>query len=246
MKKFFADLHVHTVLSPCGELEMSPVKIIQEAKRKNINILGVSDHNSTLHSRLMMELGNENGIFVLPGAEVNTSEEIHCLTFFENIDNADEFQKFLESRMSPFRNDPDRFGDQVVVNRDEEIVTEIDSLLISALTADIYDVAAEVSRLNGLLIPAHIDRPYNSLLSQLGFIPSDLSFDALEVSYRSDIKQFLKDHSELNGKALVTNSDAHRLCDLGRATTVFEIESPEFAEIRMALMNENGRKIGLQ
>jgi len=31
MKQFRADLHLHTLLSPCGNLEMSPVNIVKAA-----------------------------------------------------------------------------------------------------------------------------------------------------------------------------------------------------------------------
>ncbi|MGC9343178.1 MAG: PHP domain-containing protein, partial [Bacteroidales bacterium] len=83
MEEFRADLHIHSVLSPCGDLEMSPVKLVETAAAKGLDIIGITDHNTTLHCRLVKELGEEQGIFVLTGVEVNTKEEIHCLAFFE-------------------------------------------------------------------------------------------------------------------------------------------------------------------
>jgi PHP family Zn ribbon phosphoesterase len=242
MKKFRADLHVHSVLSPCGDLDMSPTKIICEARKKNIDILGISDHNSTLHCRLMMELGKEEGIFILPGAEINTKEEIHCLAFFENADITDEFQVFLNQHLPFVPNKKELFGQQFVVDRNEAIVKEIDNLLVTGLDADIYAVVNEVKRLRGIFIPAHIDRPYNSILSQLGFIPPDLQFDALEVSARIGVSAFRNLHPEFAQLTLITNSDAHHPDYLGRATTNFRIEELTFKEIKMALRNELQRK----
>jgi PHP family Zn ribbon phosphoesterase len=243
MKKFRADLHVHSVLSPCGDLDMSPTRIILEARKKNIDILGISDHNSTYHCRLMMELGKEAGIFILPGVEINTQEEIHCLAFFENADLTDIFQIFLDEHLPYVPNKKELFGEQLIVDRNESIIGEIDSLLVSGLEADIYSVEKEIKRLGGIFIPAHIDRPYNSILSQLGFLPPDLQFDALEVSARTSVSAFRKLHPELDQITLITNSDAHHPDFLGRATTNFRIEEPSFKEILMALRTEQYRKI---
>lgn len=243
MKKYTADLHVHSVLSPCGDLSMSPTNIIKQALKRKIDIVGISDHNTTRHCRLMEELGRESGIFVLPGVEINTKEEIHCLAFFENTDNAEKFQIFLDKNLPAIANDPERFGDQVVVDRDEQIIDVVNSLLINALNADIYEVAEEVRRLGGILIPAHIDRSYNSILSQLGFIPGDIEPDALEVSARENLKSFAARHPELQDFTLITNSDAHHPTMLGKATTSFEIEERSFSEIKLALNNKEGRKV---
>jgi PHP family Zn ribbon phosphoesterase len=243
MRKFRADLHIHSVLSPCGDLDMSPVRIIKEALKKNIDILGITDHNSTLHCRLMMELGKENGIFILPGVEINTKEEIHCLAFFENADVTDEFQIFLDEHLPFVPNKKELFGQQLVVDRDESIITEVESLLVSGLNADIYKVSNEVKRLGGIFIPAHIDRPYNSILSQLGFVPPDLVFDALEVSARTHISSFRVLHPEFNETTLITNSDAHHPDFIGRATTNFRIEELLYKEIKMAIKNVDHRKI---
>jgi PHP family Zn ribbon phosphoesterase len=221
---------------------MSPTRIIHEARKKNIDILGITDHNSTLHCRLMMELGKEEGIFILPGVEINTKEEIHCLAFFENIDLVDEFQIFLNEQLTFVPNQKDLFGQQLVVDRNEAIMHEIDILLITGLNADIYSVVNEVKRLGGIFIPAHIDRPYNSILSQLGFIPPDLQFDALEVSARNKVSAFRIQHPEFADITLITNSDAHHPDFLGRATTNFRIEELSFKEIKMALRNELLRK----
>ncbi|RMD59308.1 MAG: PHP domain-containing protein, partial [Nitrospirae bacterium] len=44
---FVADLHVHTCLSPCADIDMSPLRIIEKAKSKSIDIIGITDHNSS-------------------------------------------------------------------------------------------------------------------------------------------------------------------------------------------------------
>lgn len=243
MKTFRADLHIHSVLSPCGSLDMSPVNIIREAVRRKIDILAMTDHNDTRHSRVLMELGSEAGILVIPGAEVNTAEEIHCLTLFETIDNAERFQEILAQNLSPVKNNPDYFGEQLIVDRDERIIAEEPLLLISSLNLTIYEVRDEVEKLGGMFIPAHIDRPYNSLISQMGFIPDDLGQTAFEISQRTKRDKFLLAHPEVAGIPLIHNSDAHSISMIGQATTEYLMEEASFIELRMALEGKNGRKI---
>jgi len=65
MGVYRADLHIHTVLSPCGDLDMSPVKIVKAALKKGIDIIGITDHNSTKHCHILKKLAGKHGIFVL-------------------------------------------------------------------------------------------------------------------------------------------------------------------------------------
>jgi PHP family Zn ribbon phosphoesterase len=182
MKEYLTDLHVHTVLSPCGNLSMSPVNIINEAKKKGIHVLGITDHISTLHVPLMCELGKKHNIFVLPGCEVNTAEEVHCLTFFENIEICKRFQEFIESKLPSINNRPEFFGHQVVVNEQEEILEHVEPLLISALQAGINEVAEKVRELNGIFIPAHIERRSNAFCTNWVLFP--MTFNTTPWKYR--------------------------------------------------------------
>ncbi len=243
MNEYRADLHIHTVLSPCGDLDMSPVAIIHEARSKGLDIIGVSDHNTTLHDRLMIELGAENGLFVLPGVEINTMEEVHCLAFFENLDLVDNFQQFLDAFLPDMDNDPVRFGYQVVLDRNDRIIGEERRLLFNAIKASIDTVERKVHELNGIFIPSHIDRPKNSILSQLGFIPAGMKLDALEISRRSNVPDYLSIHPELGGYPVITSSDAHYLPDIGAVHSLFRMKKRSFDEIRKALLGLNGREV---
>ena len=74
-----ADLHIHTVLSPCGDLDMSPANIIGMALQKGLSLIGISDHNSTRQAPVIQQLGERQGLRVLCGTEINTAEEVHAL-----------------------------------------------------------------------------------------------------------------------------------------------------------------------
>lgn len=243
MQWFQADMHIHTVLSPCGGLDMSPVNIIRKAKEDQLDIIALTDHNSTKHCKSAQEIGNRYGITVIAGAEVNTEEEIHALAFFENLDQAEKFQQFLDDKLMVVRNKPEVFGHQFVVDENEDIMEEEERLLVASLKAGIDEVAKQVTLLNGIFIPAHINRLHNGIFSQLGFLPDYIRYDALEVSRMNALEEFLKAHPETVNYCLVTNSDAHSLKQVGSSRTSFYLEEPTFQEIRMALGNINGRKV---
>lgn len=243
MKVFNADLHIHTVLSPCGSLEMSPKTIVQTALARKIDIIGITDHNSTRQCRVVLSEAKKAGLTVFCGAEVTTKEEVHCLAFFENFEKLDEFQHFLDTNLPDIKNDVDLFGYQVVVNENEEIVYEEERLLISAIKQSIDQVEQEVHRLEGIFIPAHVNRAKFSLISQLGFIPPDLKFDALELSKHIDTAAFLKTYPYLKKATIIRNSDAHQPEDIGIIFSKLFMESADFNEFRMAISKTGGREV---
>lgn len=239
--QFKADLHIHTVLSPCGSLEMSPINIIREAARKGLDIIGVTDHNSTLHCNVIKHLGKEAGIFVLTGIEITSSEEVHCLAFFEHPEQLIEFQEYIDLHILKIPNNPEKFGYQVIVDKDENITGQVDWLLINATDRSIDQLASKTHELNGIFIPAHIDRSAYSLTSQLGFVPPDLEADAYEVSRYSTPQKMKNAYPWLTEKSFITSSDAHFLKDIGTNYTFFYIKTRSFLEIKQALNESNGR-----
>ncbi len=243
MQQYKADLHVHTLLSPCGDLEMSPENIVNRAAAMDINILGIADHNSTKHAPLIKKLAEPFGIFTLCGAEVTTREEVHCLAFFENNDKLQQFQQYLDNHLPDIKNDPKYFGYQVVIDEDEMIVEEVEKLLISAISQSLDQVEAKVHALDGLFIPAHIDRAKYSLISQLGFVPPDIQADALEISRYIRVEEIIEKFPYLEGFSFIRSSDAHHPDQMGSSYTLFEMETPCFEEIRMALRGEKGRGV---
>lgn len=243
MRTFKVDLHIHTVLSPCGDLEMSPVNIVKKAKERGIDIIGISDHNSTLHAPLINELAAKEKIVVMMGAEVTTKEEVHCLCFFETEEKLAVFQKYLETYLPHIANDNEKFGYQVVVNKEEEIVEEVEWLLITGINQSIDQLEKKVHELDGLFIPAHINKMQNSVISQLGFLPFDLNVDAIEITRHISKKTFLEKNTYLKDKTFIKSSDAHCIDLVGDVYTEFFMNEASFNEVKMALRNEEGRKV---
>lgn len=236
-------MHIHSVLSPCGDLEMSPATIIRIAKEKQLDMIAITDHNTTLHCKLARQIGLRSGISVIPGVEVTTREEVHCLAYFPDDKSMDSFQEYIGRKILRLPNKPEKFGYQVVLDENENIIQEVEYMLGSSLQASIDEVQEKVAELNGIFIPAHIDRPRNSVLSQLGFFPETLKCDAFEISFASDKNEFLLTHPELGKLSSVRNSDAHFTENIARITTSYSMEEPTFSEFKMALHGEEGRSI---
>lgn len=243
MINYRADFHIHSVLSPCASLEMSPVNIIKKAKERKLDIIGLTDHNSTKQCKVTREIGEKYGIFVLCGAEITTREEVHCLTFFENDEKLLAFQQFVEAHLPDIKNDTDKFGYQLIVDEEENILGEEEILLSSALDISIDNLAVKVRELNGLFIPAHVNRPMFSLISQLGFIPADIKADALEISKHISKEDFYKQYAYLKSFTLIQSSDSHFIDGIGDTCTLLEMNEISFDEIKKALAGNENRKV---
>ena len=194
LRKFKADLHIHTCLSPCTELNMSPKGILTAAKKKGIDILGICDHNSSENSLAIMKAAKKMHIHILPGMEVTSEEEVHVLALFDNIGNALKLQEHVYQNL-PGKNDEKTFGMQVIVNEKEEVLGFSDKLLIGATTIPLDNVLRLIHTFEGLAIAAHINREAFSIISQLGFVPDNLELDALEISSSITIEEAKKKYS---------------------------------------------------
>lgn len=245
MRLYRADLHVHTVLSPCGDLDMSPKNIISRAREKDLDILGITDHNSTRQCEVMQMAGARKGIHILCGVEINTREEVHCLAFFEQAEQLKSFEQILGDHLADVWNDPEKFGYQVLVDEAENILGQPEKLLISAIDLGVEEVEKKVHEMGGIFIPAHIDRMKNGILAQLGFIPDTLQCDAVEISPFADYETLMRRHNYLKQYGIIRGSDAHYPEDIGKVHTRFYLENVNFADIKMALAGVNGRKVDM-
>lgn len=234
MNLYRADLHIHTCLSPCGSLDMSPSVIVETAIARGLDIIAITDHNTTLQCREIQLLGAEAGLTVLAGAEVCTREEAHCLALFGTEEARAAFQQYLEKHLPPVPNDPERFGDQVWVNRQDEIMGEVPFLLLSALDRNVDQVAAFVKELGGLFIAAHVERPSFSLISQLGFIDPALPLDAIEYTDASRFARLLSGQKYLANYTSYQASDAHYPEQIGSKPCLIQASAPLFDNVKMA------------
>ena len=242
METYKADLHNHTFLSPCGDIEMTPKFIVSRAKELGYDIIGITDHNTTLQGREIKRFAGDS-LFILCGAEITTKEEAHCLAFVDGDDNLDKLQAYLSEHIVKQPNNVDVFGYQLLINEDEEVIGEEEYLLISPINKSVDEIERFIHSLGGIFIPAHLDKKRDSLISQLGFVPFDLQMDAIELTPRCDAEAFLSQHKYLKKHNIIRSSDAHYANDFVTAETLLQMESISFDEIKMALRGENGRGV---
>lgn len=244
MRAYRADLHLHTVLSACAEIEMIPPLIVEEALFKGLDIIAITDHNATGNAAAVMAAAAETALVVLPGMELQTREEVDLLCIFESLDALQLWQRAVDGWIPPLKNDPARFGPQFVVDRDGDFVAEEPRFLQGPTTIALEEAARQVRAMGGLAIPAHIDRPSNGLMAMLGIWPPELEADAAEVSPNLRPSQARQTFPFLPAELpLISSSDAHWLDWVGKAMTVFELEDhPTLSELRRALQGLEGRR----
>ncbi|MCI2425462.1 PHP domain-containing protein [Candidatus Acetothermia bacterium] len=235
-----ADLHIHTVLSPCAEVEMIPPLIIRRARELGLGLIGITDHNSAENVAAVIEAAQGSGITVLPGIEVQTREEVHVVTLFDTAQQALVWQMEVFNHLPNLKNNEDHFGAQFVVDASGEYIRRNERLLATSTDMSLEMVVAMVQDLGGLALPAHVDRPSFSLLANLGFVPPDLDLPAVEILCSSQESEVRQRFPQIRGFTMVSSGDAHRLSEMV-ARTIFKIAAPTVAELVLAMRGEDGR-----
>ncbi len=235
---FLGDLHIHTVLSPCGDWDMDAINIVKKAIEIGLDIIAVTDHNSVRNSPAVIKAAGDS-LFVLPGMELQTKEDIHIVCLFPSVDMAFSFEEYVWDNMPYKRNMPDFFGEQVVIDEHNNVVECLERMLLLGTNFradDIIDIV--FNRFGGIAILSHIDRPRYSYTSVLGFVPEGLSC-ALEVSCCcsiEDLKGFIRYYSSYS---VITSSDAHYLSDIKiECSTLFYIDKLCFDSLKEAIYNK--------
>lgn len=213
------DLHIHSCLSPCAEDDMTPANICGMAFIKGLQAIAVTDHNTARNLPYVQEAADHYGLILLPGIEITTREEVHLLGYFSATETAVEVGEIISSHLPPMKNKPRFFGNQLVMNTDDEIVAEEDRLLIGATDLTLSECTRIVREHGGAAVPAHINRGSNGLLVNLGFMPQEPAYPVLEVSPTLPV-----DESVIAGKRILHSSDAHRLGDILEAVSELETE----------------------
>jgi predicted metal-dependent phosphoesterase TrpH len=242
LKVFNCDLHVHTCLSPCAELDMHPMALVQKALEANLDMIAICDHNSSANVPYVINAARTSQLKILPGMEITTSEEVHLLAIFDSLSNLTSLQNIIDQHL-PGENDEERFGVQAIVNENGEVEGINNQLLIGATDLSLDTLIGYIHQFDGLAIAAHIDRESFSVLSQLGFIDDNAGFDALEITHLTGFDQARIKYQELFKYSFIVSSDSHFIKDLGQDFTRFYLEEPSFAELKMALKKQNGRCI---
>jgi len=241
LKLIRAELHVHTVLSPCAEIEMLPPLIVQEAVDREIQLIAITDHNATGNIAAVQKAAEGLPLTVLPGMELQTREEVHNLCLFETLEETAVFQEWVNKHLPDLLNRPDYFGEQLLVDENGDFMEKEPRLLLTSADVSIDEACAKVHEIGGIFIPAHVNRTANGLLPTLGFVPERICLEALEISKHLKPDEARRKFPQIAGYPLIQSGDVHRLDDF-IGVNQFEIESPTLAEIKLALRGQEGRQ----
>lgn len=208
------DLHIHSGLSPCAEDEMSPNNIAQMAKLHHIDLISVCDHNCLLQQETMAKIAKQYGLRYWYGVELTSKEEVHLLAYFNRFKDVSDFQKEIDECHGSVRNKPSLFGHQWIYDENDLRIKEVQHLLLQALPLSLDELIQRIHKHYGKAVLAHIYGRENGIIHQLGFIPSNLAIDGIEIKSLDDYPQFKKDYPNLLYLPIFINSDAHRLVDI--------------------------------
>jgi len=214
------DLHIHTALSPCALDVMTPNNIYNMSKLNELKVIAITDHNSCHNTKAIIELAKDDELVVVPGMEVETREEIHLVCLFSDIDAVYKMQEKVFDHLPKLKNKVKVLGHQLVMDEEDEIIREEQRLLSFATDLSFEDVIDSVWDLGGIAIPAHIDRPSYSVISNLGLLPDNDKLGVLEVSQYGDYEAYAKQYSE---QTVIQSSDSHELGFIGICKRSLEI-----------------------
>lgn len=242
VRAFCCDLHIHTCLSPCAELDMYPRALVEKCVARRLDVIAICDHNASENIPYVIKAAKSTPLMVWAGMEITSREEVHVLALFDNLEGILMIQETVYGALSGV-NDEAAFGCQAIVNEEGEVEGFNEKLLIGATDLSLGEVVSGIHGAGGVAIASHIDRESFSVISQLGFIPEDIRFDALEISRRTGIKAARSRFPEYSDYAMIESSDAHFLGDIGTAFTNILMDQPTIAELKKALKKQCGRMV---
>lgn len=207
------DLHIHSCLSPCADDDMTPGNIAGMGKLIGLDVMAITDHNSTKNCPAFFEFAKQFDIKTYGGMELTTAEDIHVICLFESLNDTMAFGDLVDDHRIKIPNRPDIFGNQLIVNNDDKIVGTEEHLLINATDIAINEVADLVKSCGGFCYPAHIDKQSNSIIATLGVFPKDCGFTAFEIYNKSKLDEYIEKYA-LQGFDCYISSDSHTLNQL--------------------------------
>jgi PHP family Zn ribbon phosphoesterase len=227
MSRYYYDLHVHSCLSPCGDNDNTPNNLVGMAVLNGLQIMALTDHNTCRNCPAFFKTCEANGIIPVAGMELTTAEDIHLVCLFEHLDGAMRFDDAVNAQRIPFKNRVDIFGEQMIMNENDEVIGVEENLLSNATMITVDDAPKLVNEFGGICYPAHIDREANGIVATLGVFPDMPYFPCYELHDGDKKDEYLGKFPILSDKPCVVSSDAHYLWDISGRLNCFELDVEE-------------------
>ena len=229
MNRYYYDLHIHSCLSPCADNDMTPNNIAGMAVLNGLHIVALTDHNSARNCPAFFAAAKKQGIVPVAGMELTTSEDIHAVCLFEQLEDALRFDAYIQSQRTLISNRTDIFGDQLLTDENDEIIGTEPHFLSNATAISIEEAPALVDRFGGVCYPAHVDREANGIIATLGTFPETLDCRCAELRDAGKQSELGARFPILKEKQIIISSDAHYLWDIRDKAAYFELDDEPYS-----------------
>lgn len=227
MSRYYYDLHIHSCLSPCGDDDNTPNNLAGVGTLAGLQIMALTDHNTCKNCPAFMAAAKKQGIIPIPGMELTTAEDIHMVCLFPTLEAAMAFDQEIEKRRVLVENRPDIFGEQWIMDENDEVIGKEPHLLSNATTVTLEESVPLAEYYGGVCFPAHIDRDANGIIAVLGAIPEEMDFKCVEL--HDGEKAAAMRPLMPTGCKVTVSSDAHYLWDVRDAANSIEIEDEPYS-----------------
>ena len=190
--------------------------------------MALTDHNTCKNCPAFFAAAKAYGVIPVAGMELTTSEDIHVVCLFETLEQAMAFDEEVDSKRIKIKNREDIFGEQLILNEDDEIIGKDEFLLSNATMISLDEAPALVKKYGGVCYPAHIDRDANGIVAVLGTLPETPAFHCVEIHGLENIEPY-KERFDLKDKVVVISSDAHYLQDVRDKENFFELDDEPYS-----------------
>lgn len=233
MNKYYYDFHIHSCLSPCADNEMTPNSIAGTAAIAGINVMALTDHNSAKNCRAFYTAAKRYGVIPIAGMELTTAEDIHVVCLFENLEDAESFDAYIQLHRNLIPNRTDIFGDQLIMDDQDNIIGHDDYLLSNATDITVDEVPEHVKKFRGICYPAHVDREANGIIAMLGTFPDNPAYRCAGFHDAQKIDYYRERYPVLQKILPLVSSDAHYLWDIRDKSAYFEIDDEPYSGDRI-------------
>lgn len=238
------DFHIHSCLSPCGDNDMTPQNIVNMSQIMGYDVIALTDHNTCGNCPAVMKAGEKIGLTVIPGMELCTSEEVHVVCLFPDLEKAMAFSDYVYTTLPPVKNRPAVFGDQLICDENDEVISTEEKLLITASSISCMKVVEVVTEYGGVCYPAHIDRSSFSILSNLGTIDESFGFNCAEIYDMSKEQELKEKYPYLKNLRIISDSDAHYLEKMRIPEQCIELSDKTIHNVFKYLTNKGDENFG--
>ncbi len=208
---------------------MTPNNIAGMAVINGLNVVALTDHNTSKNCPAFFKACKKSGIIPIAGMELTTSEDIHIVCLFEELEAAMAFDEQVSKSRNLIENRTDIFGNQLILDENDEIVKTEKYLLPNATNLSLEEGVRLARKFGAVCYPAHIDRDANGIVATLGIFPETPDFSCVEYRNSESRKDYESRFPILREKSVVVSSDAHYLWDINENQNFFEIDDEPYS-----------------